>query len=124
MAVNIVKDSGNGLLVKKAKLLASGGDVSTLPAIGAIVVDGAVVGVLGDTPYKGEDGAYYGSVDTGACIRINAITGAYTANAPVYLTPGKAPSTSASGNTLIGFAERDKGAASGPLFVQLVPKAA
>lgn len=122
MAVNIVRDSERGILVKPVQVLAAGANISGLPAIGALVREGAVVGVVGDTPYQGEDGAYYANVDTGAEVRLNAIAIAFNRGDTVYITPGGAISASSASNFSIGFATRTKNVSSGPLFVQLVPE--
>lgn len=116
MANKIVKDSGLAIFVKEVA-------VSESTAIGTLVREGAKVGLTGDTPYKGEDGDFYVTIDTAALIRLDSVAIAFTDGAPVYMTPGGAASGTATSNFLIGYADRAKGAASGKLFVQLVPRA-
>lgn len=117
MANKIVKDSLLAIFVKEVQV------ANTVKANDLVAV-GAVVGLAGDNPRQGEDGNYYTTVDTAALVRIDAVAIAFTDKAPVYITSGGAVSGTASGNTLIGYADRPKGAASGPLQLQLIPKAA
>lgn len=117
MANKIVKDSQLSIFVKEVQ-------VPQNTAINDLVSVGAVAGLAGDTARQGEDGNYYTTVDTAALIRVSGVAIAFTDKAPVYVTPGGAISGSSSGNTAIGYADRPKGAASGDLWVQLVPKVA
>lgn len=117
MANKIVKDSLLAIFVKEIQ-------VANTVQPNDLVAVGAVVGLAGDTPRKGEDGNYYTTVDTAALVRIDNVAIAFTDKAPVYITPGGAISGTATSNTLIGYADRPKSSASGPLQLQLIPKAA
>jgi hypothetical protein len=118
MANNIVKDSLNPIDVKQVQV-PQGTAIGTL-----ILTAGVKIGVSGDTPRKGEDGNYYTTVDTAALVQFTGVTGTWTDGAPVYATGAGAISATATGNTLIGYADRPKSAtAAGPLYVQLVPRA-
>lgn len=115
MANKIVKDSGLPIFVKEITVPSN-----TLP--NALVRLGSVAGLAGDYPRTGEDTLSYVSVDTAALIRIDAIALAFTDKAPVYMTSGGAiANATATGSFIIGYADRAKGAPSGPLFVQLDP---
>lgn len=125
MANKIVKDSGLAIFVKEVQVAAAGTAATDVPKINDLFTGaGAKVGIIGDTPRKGEDGAFYATVDTAALVRIDGVTVALTDGQAVFITPGKAISTTASGNTLVGYADRPKTSASGPAFVQLVPRTA
>lgn len=117
MANKIVKDSALPIFVKHV-------EVPENTPINTLVVQGAKHGLVGDTPRKGEDGKFYCSVDTAALVRIDGVALAFTNGAPVYATPTAQVSATATGNSLIGYADRPKGATSGPLQLQLVPTAA
>lgn len=117
MANRIVKESGLAIFVKHVKV--ADGNV----AINTLVQEGAKHGLVGDTPRQGEDGNWYASVDTAALVRVSNVAIAFTNGAPVYLTPGGAISATATSNSLIGYADRPKGAPSGDLWLQLVPTA-
>lgn len=128
MANRIVKDSASwaSIHVKEVLVLASGGDVATLPAVNALWTgSGSKVGLIGDTPYKGQDGAYYATVDTAALVRLGAVTGTFTDGQDIYVTSGGAISGTSSGNRRIGYADRPKTASgAGDLWVQLTPQSA
>lgn len=117
MANKIVKDSLLSIFVKEVS-------VPQGTAINTLVTQGAKTGLVGDTPRLGEDGNWWTTVDTAALVRIDAVALAFTNGQAVYLTPGGAVSATATSNTLIGYADRAKGAASGPLQLQLIPRAA
>lgn len=86
------------------------------------VVQGNIFGLANDAPVQGDDGTYRTVVDTRAVIRLDNVSGAYTMGQTVYrLTGGGFASASATGAIPIGSAHRAKGAAAGPLFVQLGP---
>ena len=116
MASRIVKDSRLPIFVKQVQ-------VAPTAKVNDLVAVGAVRGLVGHTPQPGGDGNFYATVDTAAHIRVEGVAIAFTDKAPVYLTPGGAISGSASGNAVLGYAERPKGAASGDLHIQLVPSA-
>lgn len=117
MANNIVKDSGLAIFVKEIS-------VAEATKANDLVRLGSVAGLAGDAPRKGQDGKFYVSVDTAALIRLDAVTGAYTDKAPVYMTSaGAVAAASAAGAVVIGYADRPKAAAAGKLFVQLTPAA-
>lgn len=128
MANRIVKDSANwaSIWVKEVQVLAAGGDVATLPAVNSLWAgSGAKVGLIGDTPYKGQDGAYYATVDMAALVRLSGVTGTYTDGQAIYVTPGGAITGTVSTNVRIGFADRPKTASgAGDLWVQLTPQSA
>lgn len=117
MANKIVKDSQLPIFVKEVT-------VPEATKINDLVVVGAVAGLCGNTPRKGENGDFKVTVDTAALIRVSGVAIAFTDKAPVYVTPGGAVSGTATSNSLIGYADRPKGAASGDLWIQLVPRAA
>lgn len=126
MANKVVKESGLPIFVKDVKVLASGGDIATLPKSNDVVQVGAVAGLVGQRPRKGEDGAYYATVDTAALVRISGVTGTFTDKQPVYLTAADKSIGSAAGTGIacIGYADRPKtSSGAGDLWVQLVPTA-
>lgn len=124
MANKIVKDSGLAIFVKEVQVLAAGGDVTTLPAINDLFRVGAVAGLVGDAPRKGDDGAYYTTIDTAALVRISGVSGTFTDKVPVYVTSTGTVTGTATANTCIGYADRAKSAsAAGDLWVQLIPSA-
>lgn len=118
MANKIVKDSQLPIFVKQIA-------VPQGTAIGTLVRTGAKAGLTGDTPrLAADDGLYYTTVDTAALIRVDAVAIAFLDGAPVYLTSALAiAAASATGSALIGYADRAKGSASGPLHIQLDPSA-
>lgn len=125
MANKIVKDSGLAIFVKEVQVAAANADTTatSFPKINDIVSIGAIVGLIGDTPRKGQDGAYYTTVDTAALVRVSGVSGTFTDKAPVYLTSGGAVSGTATNNIAVGYADRPKTAgAAGDLWVQLVPR--
>lgn len=119
----IVKDSLLAIFVKQVQAAPAGTDPAAVPALNTFVNIGGKVGVLGDTPRKGEDGAYYTTVDTAALLQFDGVTGTWIDGAAVYVSStGKITSTST--DTLIGYADRPKSnTAAGLLYVQLVPRA-
>ena len=126
MANKIVKDSHLPIFVKEVQVAAAGTDPTgnTFPKVNDLTKVGAVAGLVGQTPRKGEDGAFYATVDTAALIRVSGVSGTFTDKAPVYLTGAGAISGTATNNTCIGYADRAKTAsAAGDLWVQLVPNA-
>lgn len=126
MASKVVKVSGLSIFVKDVQVLAAGGDIATLPKVNDLVQVGAVAGLVGQTPRKGEDGAYYATVDTAALIRVSGVSGAFTDKQPVYLTASDKSlgTASGTGKSCIGYADRPKTAtAAGDVWVQLVPAA-
>ena len=124
MANKIVKDSLLPIFVKQVQVAAAGTAEGSVPKVNDFVAVGAVKGLVGDTPRKGEDGAFYSTVDTAAHIMLESVSGVWTDKSPVYRTSGGSITGTASGNTLIGYAERPKpNTAAGILHVQLVPSA-
>ena len=119
MAQKIVKDSHLAIFVQEVEATSTtkGDDW---------VEKGAIRGLAGYDARLGEDGSYYTTVDTAAEIRFDAVSGAFTQGQAVYRTTadGSFSTSSGAGKVLIGFATRAKAAASGKLFVQLVPQAA
>lgn len=116
MANKIIRDSGLPIFVKEVQV------ASGAVAINTPVREGCIFGLVGDTPRQGEDTLWYANVDTAAEIRIDAVAIAFVRGAPVYWTSGNAvAAASATGSILIGYAVRTKGAAAGPLRVQLDP---
>ncbi len=116
MASRIVKDSHLPIFVKEIP-------VANTVKSNDFVAQGAVRGLAGFDAKPGQDGLFYVTVDTAALIRVEGVAVAFTDKAPVYVTPGGAITATASGNALIGYADRPKAAASGNLFIQLVPSA-
>lgn len=114
MANKIVSDSALSIFVKHVQ-------VPSTTKLGDLVRQGSYVGLAGDTPYKGQDGKFYVSVDTAALIRVEKVAVALTAGAPVYLgSDGKILAAPATGAVLIGIADRAKAAASADAWIQLV----
>lgn len=117
MASRIVKDSRLPIFVKEIP-------VANTVKSNDFVAQGAVRGLAGfDAKGPAQDGLYYVTVDTAALIRVEGVAIAFTDKAPVYVTPGGAITATASGNALLGYADRPKQAAAGNLFIQLVPSA-
>jgi hypothetical protein len=130
MANKIVKDSALPIFVKDVQVAASGTDSSSanasFPKANDLVQVGAVAGLIGQRPRKGEDGAFYSTVDTAALVRISGVSGTFTDKQPVYLNGSTKAIAGAAGSGLacIGYADRPKtNSASGDLWVQLVPSA-
>lgn len=119
MAQKIVKDSHLAIFVQEVEV------ASTIKGNDWVEV-GAIRGLAGYDPRLAEDGKYYTTVDTSAEVRFDAVSGAFTQGQNVYRTTadGSFSTSSGSGKVLIGFATRAKAAASGKLFVQLIPQAA
>lgn len=113
MAQKIVKDSGLSIFVKEVAVPAG-------THTNDFVNVGGKRGLAGFEPRTGQDGLFYVTVDTAALVRFDGVAIAFADGAPVYWT-GTAITGTASTNTLIGYADRVKGAAAGPLHVQLVP---
>lgn len=113
MANKIVKDSGLAIFVKEVAV-PEGTPINTLVRVGA------KVGLVGDTPRKGQDGNFYATVDTAALIRVEA-SAAFTDGQTVYINGSGAVVTTATGNVAIGYADRAKSSGAGDLWVQLVP---
>lgn len=128
MAANTVNDSAGwaSLHVKQVQVAASGTALASVPAVNTFFRLGAKKGLIIDTPVQGTDGAWYATVDTAAKIRFDAVAGAFADGSAVYITPGGAPSGTASSNFLIGYVDMPGGKPSGTgkLIVQLVPSAA
>lgn len=116
MANKIVKDSHLSIFVKEVP-------VPEGTKSNDFVNVGGKRGLAGFDAKQGENNSWYTTVDTAAQIRFEGVAIAFADGAPVYITPGGAPTATASGNTLIGYADRAKGAAAGNLHVQLVPGA-
>lgn len=116
MANMIVKDSGLAIFVKETQVPAN-------TKVNTLVLVGGKRGLAGFDALLGEDGKWYTTVDTAAHIKVEGVAVAFTDGAPVYATPAGAITATASGNTLIGYADREKSAAAGPLHLQLVPGA-
>lgn len=99
--------------------------VTQLPAGTAIdkfVVVGDKKGLVVDNPYAGADGNLYGVVGTNDTIRVDNNAEAFTDGQKVYVESDNATFTgTATGNTIVGYAEFAKAAVAGPLFVKLVP---
>ena len=99
--------------------------VTQLPAnttVDQFVVVGDKRGLVIDNPYAGSDGNLYGVVGTADLIRVDNNVEAFTDGEKVYVEPDNVTFTAtATANTIVGYADRAKGATSGPLFVQLVP---
>lgn len=124
MASKVVKVSGLSIFVKDVQVAAAGTALADVPKVNDLVAVGNVAGLVGQTPRKGEDGAFYATVDTAALIRVSNVSGAYADKATVYLKASDKSLASAAGSGLapIGYADRPKGAPAGELWVQLVPK--
>lgn len=126
MANKVVKESGLPIFVKDVQVLATGGDVTTLAKPNDLVIVGAVAGLVGQTPRKGEDGAYYATVDTAALVRISGVAVVLTDKQPVYLKASDKSIGTATGAGIscIGYADRPKpSATAGDAWVQLIPAA-
>ena len=125
MANKVIKDSLLAIFVKQVQVAAPGTAEASVPKVNDLIVAGTKIGLIGDTPRLGEDTAWYSTVDTAATILLENVSGTYADGSPVYRTSGGAITGTASGNTLIGYADRPKTAsAAGLLWVQLVPRAA
>jgi hypothetical protein len=97
--------------------------VTQLPAntvVDTFVAVGQKRGLVLDNPYTGSDGNLYGVVGTADLIRVDANSEAFTDGQKVYVTSGGVFTGTSTSNTFVGYADRAKGAVSGPLFVQLV----
>jgi hypothetical protein len=88
--------------------------------VDTFAVVGQKRGLVLDTPYVGSDGLTYAVLGTADLIRVDANTEAYTDGQKVYVTSGGVFTGTSTSNTFVGYANRAKGAVSGPLFVQLV----
>lgn len=120
MAQNIIHDSSwASLWVKEYD---AGTDGGALPAVGALVKVGAIVGVVLDTPILGPDLHYWTTVDT-ACVVKLTVAGTGTAGQTVYWS-GTAATLTVGTNTPIGYLHQAKAATGDDLFLQLVPGAA
>lgn len=119
MAQHIVKDSHLAIFVQEV-------DVASTVKGDDWVEKGAIRGLAGYDGRLAEDGKYYTTVDTAAEVRFDAVSGAFAIGDSVYRkTDGSAFVKAATADhTLIGVATRAKLAASGKLFVQLIPQAA
>lgn len=98
--------------------------VTQLPAnttVDQFVTVGVKRGLVVDSPYAGPDGNLYGVVGTADLIRVDAVSDAFTDGQKVYVTGAGVFTATATSNTIVGYADRAKGATSGPLFVKLVP---
>ena len=120
MALNIVKDSNLNAFVAESVPVAS-----TIKGNDWVGV-GAIRGLAGFDPVQGEDGNWYTNVDTAAEIRVEGVSGAFAVGDSVYCTAGGTGWAKASGENLVlvGRAVRAKTAASGNLFVRLIPQSA
>lgn len=130
MSNKIVKDSNLPIFVKDVQVAPTGTDSSaantSFPKSNDLVQVGAIAGLIGQRPRKGEDGAFYATVDTAALVRISGVAGTFTDKQPVYLTAADKSLSGASGTgkACIGYADRPKtNSATGDLWVQLVPNA-
>lgn len=126
MANKVVTDSKMPIGAKSVQVAASNADPTsgTFPKVNDLIKVGGKVGLIGNTPRQGEDGAWYSTVDTFALIRLDGITGAFADGAPVYITSGGAITATASGNLCIGYADGAKtSSGAGILRVQLIPSA-
>jgi predicted RecA/RadA family phage recombinase len=113
MALNVVVEGD-----PKDKLTAP---VASTTVGGTFIQAGGIRGVAINAARLGEDGLYYSTIDTTAVIVVPAIAIAFTAGAPVYVTPdGLTFNATPTSNTLIGVAWRAKGAPSGPLYIKLI----
>lgn len=120
MAMNIVKDSHLPAFVAEGVPVPEGTKGNDFVSVGA------VRGLAGFDAVEGEDGLFYTNVDTAAEIRIGAVTGAFANGDSVYrkTADGTFAKAAGEGLVLIGRAVRAKAAASGTLFVRLIPQAA
>jgi hypothetical protein len=124
MANKVVIDSMMPIGAKAVQVAPSGTDPAALPHINDFIRVGGKAGLIGYEPRKGEDGAWYSTVDVWAVIRLDNVTGAFADGAPVYVTSGGAFTATASGNFCIGYADGAKTTSgAGILRVQLIPSA-
>lgn len=128
MANKVVKESGLAIFVKDVQVAPSTKATTDadFPKSNDLIAVGAVAGLVGQRPRKGEDGAFYATVDTAALVRVSGVSGKYDDKAPVYFKASDKSLASAAGTglSLIGYADRAKTTtAAGDLWVQLVPRA-
>jgi hypothetical protein len=99
--------------------------VTELPngtTVDKFVAVGGKRGLVIDNPYTGADGNLYGVVGTADLIRVDNNSEAFTDGEKVYVEPDNVTFTAtATGNQIVGIADRPKAAVAGPLFVQLIP---
>ncbi|ACY35910.1 hypothetical protein CMP1-14 [Clavibacter phage CMP1] len=114
MAMKTVKDSNLPIFVKQVEVPAG-------TKTGAFVVVGSIRGLAIQDARVGENGKSYVTVDTAAYIRIDGVAEAFAVGAPVYVKTDGSFTGTATGNTAVGYTDREKPAVAGKLFVQLTP---